>query len=324
MTDELGERLAGLAYRAGWAVVRALPEPVVAATFRAAADLAFRRRGAGVVQLARNLKRVLGPQATPPELSAVVHAGLRSYARYWLETFRLPEMDLAEVGERALAAMEGLEHIDRGMQSGRGVILALPHSGNWDIAGVSMVRRFGGFTTVVERLRPESLYRRFLAFREGIGFEALPLTGGPNPTPILRQRLAAGGLVCLVADRDLSRAGIPVTFFGEPTTMPAGPSMLAALTGADLLPVQLSFTEDGWLHQVGPPLTLPGERLAEQVKGGTRALASWFEGGIARYPADWHMLQPFWTADRRPRADDGVTRGTDQGPRVVQQVPAAG
>jgi KDO2-lipid IV(A) lauroyltransferase len=190
------------------------------------------------------------------------------------------------------------------MAAGRGVILALPHSGNWDIAGVSMVHRFGGFTTVVERLRPESLYRRFLAFREGIGFEALPLTGGANPIPTLRKRLEAGGLVCLVADRDLSRSGIPVTFFGEPTTMPPGPSMLAALTGADLLPVHLSFTDHGWLHRVAPPVALPGDRLAGQVRGGTQALATWFEGEIGALPADWHMLQPFWTADRRPRADD--------------------
>jgi len=318
VTGQFVEDLTSLGYQAGWAAVRALPEPVVAATFWVAADVAFRRRGPGVVQLARNLKRVLGPSATPGELSTVVHAGLHSYARYWMETFRLPVMDLADVAERALATTPGLEYIDRGMQAGRGVILALPHSGNWDIAGVSMVRRFGGFTTVMERLRPESLYRRFLAFREGIGFETLPLTGGSNPMSILRDRLAAGGLVCLVADRDLSRSGIPVTFFGEPTSMPPGPSMLAAMTGADLLPVHLSFTDDGWLHQVGPPLALSGDRLAEQVQGGTQALASWFEGRIAEHPADWHMLQPFWVADRRPRADTGVGSAA---PPILESAP---
>lgn len=304
MRSEIGEALVSLGYRAGWATVRALPEPVVRRAFRGAADVAFRRRGPGVVQLARNYRRVLGADAGAAELSDVVRAGLHSYARYWMETFRLPVMDLAEVAERALPTTPGLEYIDRGMQSGRGVILALPHSGNWDIAGVSMVHRFGGFSTVAERLKPESLYRRFLEFREGIGFEVLPLTGGASTTSTLRARLESGGLVCLVADRDLSRSGIPVTFFGEPTTMPAGPSMLAALTGADLLPVHLSFTADGWLQHVGPPLALPGDRLAEQVATGTQALATAFEARIAGRPADWHMLQPFWTADRRRRPHD--------------------
>jgi KDO2-lipid IV(A) lauroyltransferase len=132
--------------------------------------------------------------------------------------------------------------------------------------------------------------------------------GDPSTSTLLRRRLEEGRLVCLVADRDLTSSGVPVTFFGEPTTMPAGPSMLAAVTGADLLPVHLSFTDHGWLQHVGPPVTLSGTRLAERIRGGTQALASAFERRIALHPADWHMLQPLWLADRRPpRPDDAPT-----------------
>jgi KDO2-lipid IV(A) lauroyltransferase len=301
---DVAEQLVGTAYRAGWASLRAMPEPLAAKGFRVAADVAFRRRGPGVVQLARNLLRVLGPGATPAELSATVHAGLRSYARYWMETFRLERMDPEEVSRSALATTVGLEHIKRGMEQGRGVILALPHSGNWDVAGVSMVHLYGGFTTVVERLRPESLYRRFVEYREAIGFEVLPL-GSPNVSGVLRDRLRAGRMVCLLADRDLSRSGVPVTFFGEPTTMPGGPAMLAALTGADLLPVHMSYLDGGWAQHIGPPVVLPAGRLSDRVRLGTQALADAFAERIARSPADWHMLQPLWSADRGARASGG-------------------
>ena len=296
------DRLVAAGYGAGWSMVKALPAGLVARASDAAADRAFRRRGPAVVQLARNLRRVLGADATPAALSAVTRAGVRSYARYWRETFRLPAMDHAAIVEDFLARLEGFHHIQRAMEAGRGLIVPLPHSGNWDVAGLSMVREYGTFTTVAERLRPESLYDRFVAYREGLGFEVLPLTGGENPTTVLRERLERGGLVCLVADRDLSARGVEVDFFGEPTRMPAGPAMLAAVTGAALCPAHIFNTDTGWGGVVGAPLELPGTRLRDQVRAGTQQVADVFAARIADHPADWHMMQPLWLADLKPRA----------------------
>ncbi|AZI57720.1 phosphatidylinositol mannoside acyltransferase [Nakamurella antarctica] len=295
------EKLADLGYGAGWSLVKKMPEPLAKFTFDQAADLAFRRRGPNTVQFARNLHRVLGDQSTPESLAAVTHAGLRSYARYWRETFRLPAMDLTEVAQRGRDGYIGLHNITDGLASGRGVIVALPHCGNWDIAGLVMAQFYGGITTVAERLKPASLYDKFLAYRESLGFEVLPLTGGAvPPSQVLQERLKQGRMVCLLADRDLSSKGIPVTFFGEPTTMPAGPAMLAALTGADLLPANLFFTDNGWTTEIGAPIQVPGVRLRDQVHGGTQLLADFFASRIVEHPADWHMLQPLWAADRRP------------------------
>jgi KDO2-lipid IV(A) lauroyltransferase len=217
----------------------------------------------------------------------------------------MERMDRTEVADRALAASVGLEHVRAAREAGRGIVLALPHSGNWDVAGLSMVRMLGGITTVAERLEPERVYRRFVAYREHLGFEVLPLSG-PNGAAgatgaVLRRRLQEGRMVCLLADRDLGSGGIPVTFFGEPTTMPAGPAMLAALTGADLCPVHLAYTDTGWVQHVAPPVALPGTRLAQQVRAGTQAMADLFAERIALFPADWHMMQPLWTADRPAR-----------------------
>ena len=291
------DRLTDLGFAAGWSLVRGLPEWAAERAFRTAADVAYRRRGPAVIQLARNLRRVLGPGATPETLAATVRDGMRSYARYWKETFRLPAMDLAAVAASVDATTVGAEHIARAQREGRGMVLTVPHAGNWDIAGLWVTRNFGPLTTVVERLRPEALYDKFVAYRQSLGMEILPLTGGVPPAQVLRERLTAGGVIALVGDRDLSANGIPVTFFGEPARFPAGPAMLAALTDSFLCPTDLSFTGNGWVQHIHPPVPLAGTRLAQQVRSGAQQIADIFERGIAAHPADWHMLQPFWPAD---------------------------
>ncbi|HEX6754841.1 MAG TPA: phosphatidylinositol mannoside acyltransferase [Mycobacteriales bacterium] len=298
----LRERAAGtatdLGFAAGWAAVRALPEPVVAAGFRAAADRAARRGGKGASRLRSNLRRVV-PGAGDAELDELTRRGLRSYARYWQETFRLPVIGPDRIRERT--DFLGVETLDKAVANGRGVVLTLPHSGNWDAAAVWLVDHGARFTTVAERLRPESLFRRFVAYREGLGMEVLPLTGGDRPpSDVLGERLRAGGVVCLLGDRDLTRRGIDVTFFGDTARMPAGPALLAATTGAALHPVGLWFTPQGWAVHVHDEVPVVGERLRDRVGTATQALADAYAGDIAAHPEDWHMLQRLWLADLPP------------------------
>lgn len=289
------DRALDLGYAAGWQLVRALPQQWALGLFGLAADRAT--RDGGPVQLRRNLARVLGttPSQVPDDL---VRASMRSYARYWCETFRLPSMDPMRLAETVDSAATGLEHIHEALARGHGTVLALPHSGNWDVAGVWLVQRIGSPTVVAERLRPESLFRRFVRFRERLGFEIVPLTGGTAPPfDLLATRLRQGRTVGLLGERDLTGAGVPVTFFGEPARMPAGPARLAIDTGAPLLPVHCWFTPSGWGFHVGAPIATTGG--AQQT---TQALADRFAAGIAAHPADWHMLQPLWTADQLIRA----------------------
>lgn len=312
----------GTAMTAGWSVAGKLPEAIADRIFQLAATALYRRRGSAVTQLAKNLRRVLADTATPQTLAATVQAGLRSYARYWKETCRLEGMDIDAVYRRALSGTTGMEAVERAHAEGRGMIVALPHSGNWDIAGLMVSRHLGGITTVAERLQPDAMYHRFLAHRESLGMEVLPLTGGEAPVSgILMDRLRAGGIVCLIADRDLTRSGVPVSFFGEETRMPAGPAMLAARTGAELRAVHLSYTErdgstpPGWRHIIGPAIELTGDRLRDTVSRATQTMADQFAVHIARHPADWHMMQPFWIADlpaaeRRELSAGPMHRGT--------------
>ena len=289
-------------YAAGWMTVRALPEFVARTAFGAGAHLAA--RGGGPDQLRRNLARVIGvaPADVPDEL---IRASLASYARYWREAFRLPTMDHVELARRSDDKVYGKEHLIAALAAGRGAVLALPHSGNWDAAGIWLAQTHGTFTTVVERLRPEPLYRRFVAYRESLGFEVVPLSGGKRPAfDVLCERLAENRVVALVSDRDLTRSGVQVEFFGEPTRMPAGPARLGIETGTALLPTYLWFDGDGWGFNIHPPLDCTGG----DVGAITQQLADRFAEGIAAHPEDWHMLQPQWLADlpedRRARLED--------------------
>lgn len=288
-----GHRLADWGFAAGWSLVRRVPEGLATSVFRSAADFAAWRDGPGTRQLRRNLARVV-PRASAEELDELVRGALRSYARYWRETFRLPGMDHREICRRVGERFVNKSMIDEALSRGKGLVLALPHTGNWEVSGIWLVDHSGGFTTVVERLRPESLYQRFVAYRESLGFEILPVGTGVASYRLLIERLRQNRVVCLPADRDLSRRGVPVTFFGEETRMPAGPARLAAMTGATLLIVNQSFTEDGWGLGVHSPMIVH-ER--EEIPAVTQRMADAFAADIAANPVDWHMLQPLWIAD---------------------------
>ena len=279
------------AFAAGWRVVRAMPEFAARTAFDAGARYAARHGGPD--QLRKNLARVIGvPPADVPD--ALMRASLASYGRYWREAFRLPTMDLRALARVLHESFVGMDNLDAALAAGRGVVLALPHSGNWDMAGVWLAQTHGTFSTVVERLKPESLYRRFISYREGLGFEVLPLSGGQRPPfEILCERLRDNRVVCLMADRDLTRSGVEVDFFGEATRMPAGPAKLAIEAGALLCPAYCWFTDDGWGIEVHPAL----DTTSGDVRAITQALADRFANDIAAHPADWHMMQPQWLAD---------------------------
>ncbi|MFE4549441.1 MULTISPECIES: phosphatidylinositol mannoside acyltransferase [unclassified Streptomyces] len=296
----LRDRLVDGAYALGWSAVKTLPEPVAVRLGRTVADLAWRKRGKGVLRLESNYARVV-PDAGPERLAELSRAGMRSYLRYWMESFRLPAWSRERV--RAGFAPRDVHHLTDGIASDRGVILALPHMGNWDLAGAWVTTELETpFTTVAERLKPESLYDRFVAYREGLGMEVLPHSGG-TAFGTLARRLRDGGLVCLVAERDLSASGVEVKFFGETTRMPAGPALLAQQTGALLLPVTLWYDDSPVMQgRVHPPVEVPetGTR-AEKTSVMTQALADAFATGISDHPEDWHMLQRLWLADLEPR-----------------------
>jgi phosphatidylinositol dimannoside acyltransferase len=293
------ERLTDALYGLGWRTVKRLPEPAAQALGRRVADTAWRRRGPAVRRLEANLARV-EPEAGPRRLRELSRAGMRSYLRYWMDAFRMPAWPEERI--RSSFKPDDIHLVTDAVAAGRGAVVALPHMANWDLAGAWVVTELDiPFSTVVERLKPESLFDRFVAYREGLGMEVLPHTGASSFGRLAR-RLRAGGLVCLVADRDLSASGIDVEFFGQTAKMPAGPAMLALRTGADLLPVVLWYDDSPVMKgRVHPPVPVPGTGTpAQKARIMTQAVADRFAEGIAGHPQDWHMLQRLWPADLPP------------------------
>ncbi len=282
MTPLAGALQSG-AYAAAWRLVRALPEPIAQRAFQQAADLAVRRGGKGIDRLVANLARVAPGQD-------LTRDAVRSYARYWCEAFRLPSISTEHLIAHTTTDHEDL--LRDAVAAGTGTILVLSHSGNWDAAGAWLGVTGVPFTTVAERLKPESLFTRFVEFRQSLGMEVLPLTGGARPPyDVLRERLSGGGTVCLLADRDLTPRGVDVEFFRATARMPAGPARLALDTGARLLPTTLSFTPGGWRITFHPYVE------HSDLVTMTQQVARAFETAITAHPVDWHMLQKLWVDD---------------------------
>jgi KDO2-lipid IV(A) lauroyltransferase len=260
------------------------------------------------------------PPVDGAELRKLSRAVLRSYARYYLEAFRLQVIPAERIADGMHVNKENVDLTLEYLKNGRGVIYALPHMGDFEQAGLWVIRYgAGSFTTVAERLKPESVFQKFLMIRQGLGMEVLPTTGGPHPFGVMAQRLRAGKLVCIVADRDLSDTGVEVEFFGEKALFPAGPAALAVQTGAALMPVSCWFVgESEWAAHVHEEIPVPaaGTRK-EKAAAMTQALATVFEQAIREHPEDWHMLQKLFVNDldpeRRARIRGRATAGNGTG-----------
>ena len=296
--SSVGDSLVAFGFGAGWSAVRRMPEKAAYSMFERIADTMWARHGDSVLRLESNLRRVV-PDADDAEIRRLSKDGMRSYMRYWCDAFRLPGWSR----ERIVDSIRIIDdhYLADGLATGRGVVVALPHMGNWDHAGAWATLAHSPVVTVAERLKPEDLYEKFLAFRRGLGMDVIPLTGGEPVFPYLSQRLHEGNLVALLGDRDLSNSGVPVTFFGSKAKFPAGPAALAVDTGAVLLTAQL-YLEGGHNHvRFFPPVEVPteGER-SRRIFRTTQLVADQIEVSIRERPTDWHMLQRLWVEDLDP------------------------
>lgn len=294
------DKAALLGFSAGWSAIRHLPAGAAYGLFRRTADVVWRRRGRSVQRLEANLRRAAG-DITEDDLQELTRRGIRSYYRYWCDVFRMQDWGNDEIVARVRTENDNV--LWDVMGRGKGAVVALPHMGNWDHAGAWACLTIGPLATVAERLKPEELFEKFLAYRESLGMKVLPLTGGTeNTMTVLGDHLKGGGLVCLPADRDLSGRGVPVTLFGEDTRMPAGPAMLSLRTGAALIPTTIRYEGTEPDHRIVVHFEEPIEPPAGSKKVGTmtQQLAHVFGARISEHPQDWHMMQRLFLSDLRP------------------------
>ncbi len=277
-------------------MARFVPRPVLFGVAHVVAVVWALRPTRARPQVVRNLRRVRGPTYRGWPLWRDVYRTFDSYACYWVESLFLPDVEPAALD--AAMTIDGWDHVVEARAAGGGVILALPHLGGWEWAGFWMAEvQKVPTSVVVERLEPVELFEWFRELRQALGMTVIPL--GPGAGTDVVVALKANHSVCLLCDRDLDGRGVEVDFFGERTTLPAGPATLALRTRAPLLPVACYF--DGRHHhaQVLPPV--PAERrgrLKDDVARVTQDLAHRLEELIAAAPHQWHLLQPNWPSDR--------------------------
>jgi KDO2-lipid IV(A) lauroyltransferase len=283
------DNLSAYLYFAGWRVVRWLPESTAYKLAYSVSDFLVKRNGKSVQRLRSNLSRTQ-PGMTTLDLDLLVIEAMRSYMRYWCDTFRLPDWSKKRILETVTVTNEHL--LTDAIAAKTGVIVAVPHAGNWDHAGAYFCAKGIRLVTVAERLKPEKLFLKFLAYRQAMGMEVLPLDG--RVLNNLEERLNEGALVALVSDRDLSRSGIEVEFFSGKARMPAGPALLALRTKAPLITAFVSYTETG-VHIEFRNIIVPSSGdESSKVKEIVQMTAQYFEDGISERPEDWHMLQRIW------------------------------
>lgn len=282
------------AYRAGSLLARHVPVVAQNAVARAV-GAASANAGQKRLVAARNLERALGRRMSSSETRRRVAKTFEWYTRYYAESFRLPSVPVTEI-DRGFG-FEGFGEIAAAVERGQGPILALPHLGTWEWAAwwLALVPEFK-VTAVVEPLEPPELFEWFVGFRESLGMNIVPL--GPDAAKTSIQALKQGQVLCLLADRDIQGNGIPVEFFGEKTTLPAGPATLALRTGSPLIPSAV-YWRDNTRHAIStPPLdTTRRGKLRSDIARVTQDLARDFEYLISQAPEQWHMLSPNWPSD---------------------------
>lgn len=297
-------------YAFAWRNVRRLPDGLVRGVAALAADVVWLTRPSGVRQLEQNLRR-LRPDLSPRALRRLTRAGMRSYSRYFAESFQLPGWSAEQLDARVRTI--GLDAVRAAIADGGVAVMALGHSGNWDLAGAWAAQHVGPVLTVAERL-PDGLYEEFLAFRAGLGIEIVPFEqSGGTFRALVRKARRGGVLVPLLADRDLSSHGVEVVIAGHPARVAMGPVALASSGGHTLFPVALYYerlhgerrraagSPWGAVLEFLPPIPMRDDAgVRRPLELVTQEWVTALFEVYARHPQDWHMLQKLFLADLDP------------------------
>ena len=287
--------LADISYQTGWVVIKRLPKKLSRKLFIKIADVSYQNDIKGVQQLRANLAFMTGLKSDSIELEQLVKDGMRSYLRYWEDAFRLPTWNKMNLNKYVICT--GIDNLESALATKKPLITATPHMGNWDAAGYWYTTNYGPLTTVVERLKPESIYKKFVKFRNSLGIEVIPTSGETDIFMKLLRRAKEGRMIALVADRDITKNGIEINYGPGKASFPVGPAAIAVALDGLVLPLSSHYNQEDVLVMHFFPALSPSEEdnKEKRVQTLTQELAHSFEKEIKKHPQDWHMLQRVWT-----------------------------
>ena len=289
-------KLVDLGYWLGWNALWVMPTKFVASAFDKAADVVWRSEANSIMQLELNISRVLGCDPTDPQVRQLSRRAMKSYMRYYAETFMLPRWSDEQLLGQVRA--ENADVVLEALKSG-GAVLTLPHLANWDWAGAWAASYFGSLVTVAERLRPEGVFQKFLKARTSRGITLMPLTGEGGTYEFLRDHLNQGRLVALLGDRDVARSGLGVDFFGHRAPLPIGAALLALDTGRPLFTCATWYDGNNLVIHFDEEIRfdrspVQGRDRLRRAQEITQQVATNFELHIREHLENWHQLQPIW------------------------------
>ena len=285
-------KLISFLFSFGWLVLKYLPEHLGRNLFKLIANWVFSKNGRSVQQLRANLKQVT--KLSDKYLEDLTYKAVQSYFKYWYEAFVIHTWSKKKINSKFI--MLNKERLEQYLQTEERIVLVLPHMGNWDAAALWFTSNYQPLTTVAEKLKPQSLFEKFVRFRTALGVEVLALARGGGTYQTLKERVREKVIIALLADRDLSASGIKVTYFGKTTSMPAGPATLAWEENAKLIPISIFNSEEDLIHaEVGEIISIDRALDREEaIAQLTQKVAEVFEKMVSAHPADWHLMQKVW------------------------------
>jgi len=251
-------------------------------------------------QVERNLYRILGKQFGYLRMRLLQAQTFVSYGWYWFEILhhRPNKHSLKEYFTGV-----GVENVDQALAEGKGLIMALPHLGNWDLAAAWFAELGYRPSAVAEVLKPEEVFEWFVSQRQAIGLEVIAY----NPTAIThaKESLRKNQMLCLLCDRNLKGSGVETQFFSEPTALPGGPALIALQEAVPIIPVGIYRQRGGrFLVEFGSPIRVQreeSESVRTTVTRVTQELTDRLEVIIRKAPQQWLMMQPNWPSDKAAR-----------------------
>jgi KDO2-lipid IV(A) lauroyltransferase len=283
------------AYRGGAALAGVAPEWLVRRLGEAGGRRAFDRGGRRARMMIRHMARVVGSEH---DVETMAREAFAAYGRYWAEVFWIRTRRVADV----LANIDriGVDRVEKVRDEGRGMVYALPHIGNWEVAGTVANDLGLELIAVAEPLPNRKIVDWFIDVRRTLGIDVV-LANTPRIMEFLGAAVDRGAAVALVTDRIVRSGGVDVEFFGEVTSMPAGAAALGIRHDVPVFPVAAYFKEGrGHRLVVEAPVPMPETGSeADRIQEGTQRIAQALEALILRAPTQWHIVQPNWPSDRR-------------------------
>jgi KDO2-lipid IV(A) lauroyltransferase len=295
---KLAERISLIGFKSAWWAGSNLPKSFLVTLFVGLAKIGVAKQPQSFKQLKFNIAQVLGEPVDSETVAKISRKSFLNYARYWAEMFSLISVPNEKLHD--YIDLQGIELLDAALARGKGVLVIAPHSGNWDLAGAAIAHRHGSLMTVAERLKPEELFQLFVKSREPRGIEILPHRGGEIPAfDSMLKRLREGGFVALATDRDMSRSGVEVEFFGNRAKVPSGPARLFQESGCTVLAVKVFFNGKKTIIDFQPSLSLTGN-----IQQDAQIMTTEIERVIKANPDNWFMLQRVFV-DRSDKSTGG-------------------